>query len=177
MDLNQLFGQEFAIKDSDLLGFDKMAKGKYRTLINTYKIDQFNGGKKLVFEAIITDGPSANRKIWLDFMTEHSNAKVVEIAIQNMKKLMAACGKRDATTVDAALGCMPVIELSYQKDKNDPEKEWPRYSFLDTNGQPYVYNSPQVNPQQAPQQAPMQQASQMQKQEPQQDNVPPPWAQ
>ncbi|HHP0467278.1 TPA: DUF669 domain-containing protein [Vibrio harveyi] len=142
MQLNQLTGQDFTIQDDDLKGFDKLPKGKYRLYVNSYKVDELpeHGIVKLVYDCVVTEGESQNRKVFLDFPTTHSNAKVVEIAIQNLKKFMVACGKRTAVACEDAVGTFPIVEVSYQKDKNDPSKEYARYSFLQSDGQPLAYS-------------------------------------
>lgn len=173
MQLNQLFGQDFTIQDQDLKGFDKLPKGRYRVLINSFKPEQQADFSKLVYEAVVTDGECANRKIWLDFCTSHSNPKVVEIAMQNMKKFMVACGKRSAVNVEDALQTMPVIEVGYQKDKNDPSKEYARYTFLSADGQPLVYENAPVQQVQQQMQPQDQQTAQPQ----QQGQEVPPWMQ
>ncbi len=169
MQLNQLFGQDFAIKDEDLKGFDKLPKGRYKVLVNSYKAEQQADFSKLVYECVVLDGECANRKVWIDFCTSHANPKVVEISMQNMKKFMVACNRRNAVSVEDALQAMPVIDVSYQKDKNDPSKEYARYTFLSSDGQPLAYEQQQVQPQQVNQQA-MQQSAQ-------QDDNTPPWMQ
>lgn len=142
MQLNQLFGNDFAIKDEDLKGFQKLPKGTYRLYVNSYKVDDLpaHGIVKLAYECVVTEGENQNRKVFLDFVTTHANPQVVEIAMQSFKKFMVACGKRSAVSCDEAVGTFPVVEVTYQKDKNDPSKEYARYNFLTADGKPLAYS-------------------------------------
>lgn len=171
MQLNQLLGHDFAIQDSDLKGFEKLPKGTYRLYVNSYKVDEIpeHSIVKLVFECVVSEGENQNRKVFLDFVTSHVNPKVVEIAIQNLKKFMVACGKRSAVACEDACGTFPVVEISYQKDKNDSSKEYARYTFLTAEGKPLAYSAP-VSTQQVSQQ------SQNVQQQQAQDDLPP-WMQ
>lgn len=148
MQLNQLLGADFSIKDEDLKGFEKLPKALYRLYVNSFKVEDLpeHGIVKLVFECIVSEGEYQNRKVFLDFPTSHPNPQVIEIAIQNLKKFFVACGKRSAVSCEEAVGAIPVVEITYQKDKKDPSKEYSRYNFLTPQGQPLAYLSTSSTP-------------------------------
>lgn len=144
--LNDLFQEDFNIQDTDLQGFEKMPKGLYPFVVVSHKMIEKpeNGTIRINYECQVTDGPAINRKFFPSFCIQSPNQQVADIGKKDFKKFAVACDNRNVQAIEDLYGAAGVVDVSYRKDKNDPEKEWEQFNFLTATGKPFVYSGQEM---------------------------------
>ncbi|MGB7996542.1 MAG: DUF669 domain-containing protein [Photobacterium halotolerans] len=138
MYLDELFGAPVQFSEENLAGagggFAPLEIGNVRVSVDSVEPKEFQGGRKISYTATIIEGKGAGRKLWLDFSVQHTNPKVVEIALQEIERFFMAAGVHNPNSrpqIDAPVGRTAVIRVTY----ND-KSTFPNYRYLTGAGAP-----------------------------------------